>query len=142
MGSPELQQFQSEVERLAAVIGAPASLLPTYGRSEDFARPHIEFLGGQFHFVVEERGVQLQRESSPNPDDILYSVFEGITFSMAGDYEVRHRRPSEDSRRQLFDVQLQLLGKLSGDWQQRRRAHLGEILRQYPFSDEPRPSRQ
>jgi hypothetical protein len=139
MKGTELETFRSEVTRLAAIIGAPPNYLPTYGHSEDGARPHIEFAGSQFHYVVVERGVELERLFSPKAADILYHVFEGVTFSMACAYELRHRRPGEDSRRQLFDVQLELLGKLSADWQRRSRARLDEVLCQHPFVDPALP---
>jgi len=131
----DLASFADEVTRLATVINAPARLLPTYGRTEDFARPHIEFDGSLFHFVVVERGQELERISSPEPREILFHVFEMVTFSMAGQYELHHRRLNEDSRRQMFAVQLDLLGQLAPDWQQRTRARLDEVLRKHPFVD-------
>jgi hypothetical protein len=139
MTCTELERLRSEVTRLASLIGAPERYLPTYGRSEDGARPHVEFGGGQFHYVVVERGTELRRESSADANEILYHVFEGVTFSMACHYELRHRRPSEDFRRQLFDVQLQLLGQLSADWQRRTRARLDEVLRRHPFAPPAAP---
>ncbi|CAN5537132.1 hypothetical protein BH10PLA1_BH10PLA1_20790 [soil metagenome] len=122
--SKELTWFAGEVTRLAAVIGAPPGPLPTYGRTADFARPHIEFGGAQWHYVVVERGEELERNSSADAQEILCCVFEGVTFSMACDDELRHRRRGQDPRRQLFDVQLGLLGQLSPDWQRRTRARL------------------
>jgi hypothetical protein len=131
----ELGQFQREVERLAARIGAPAASLPTYGKTEDFARPHIEYAGGQYYYVVVERGEELERYSSSEPDEILCHVFDGVTFSMACTYEARHRRRGEDPRRQMFEVQSRLLGELSPKWQRRVRTRLDEVLRQNPFRD-------
>src|SRR4051812_13388363 len=78
MPTHDLRGFADEVARLAALNGAPAGYLPTYGRSEDFARPHIEFDGTQFHFVVVERGQELERVSSTDPLEILYHVFESV----------------------------------------------------------------
>lgn len=37
-----LKEIEIEISRLASIIDADERLLPTYGRSEDFARPHIE----------------------------------------------------------------------------------------------------
>lgn len=133
----ELRSFLGHVDRLAEVIDAPELLHPTYGVSEDGARPHIEFSGGQYHYVVVERGKELDRKSSADINEILFHVFEGITFSMAVDYEKRHRRRGEDSRRQLFDVQLGLLGKLNPAWKERTRERLDAVLAQHPFADKP-----
>lgn len=138
MNSPltDLEQFRCAVDALAAKIAAPAGYMPTYGRTEDGARPHIEFSAGQFHFVVVERGQELERKSSSDPDEILYNVFESVTFSMACHYELRHRRQGEDFRRQMFEKQLELLGQLSTTWRQRTRARLDEVLTRYPFNDQ------
>jgi len=47
-----LDAIKSEVDRLAAKIGASGYILPTYGRSEDLARPHIEVDSRGYHYVV------------------------------------------------------------------------------------------
>ena len=130
-----LNWFRAEVERLAKVIGASSTDLPTFGQSEDFARPHIEYSGGQWHFVVIERGEEQARTTSTDPEPILYEVFDGITFTMACNYEFRSRRKGEDSRRQLFDVQLDLLGRLSNEWRRRKREDFDSVLRDHPFRD-------
>jgi hypothetical protein len=131
----ELEQLRRDVEGLAARIGAPARSLPTYGKTEDFARPHIEYADGQYHYVVVERGLELERHSSTNPDDILCKVFDSVTFEMACAREVRHRRRGEDPRRQMFEIQLQLLGELSVEWQRRVGVRLDEVLRRNPYRD-------
>jgi hypothetical protein len=102
----DLKWFANEAVRLAELIGAPASYLLTYGRSDDSARPHIEFNGARFLYVVVERGRELERLSAVGVQEILYRVFTSVTHQMAWDYECRHRRRSEDPRRQVFDVQL------------------------------------
>lgn len=131
----ELRAFLGQVDRLAERIDAPEALLPTYGVSEDGARPHIEYADGQYHYVVVERGNELTRHSSADIDEILFRVFEGVTFSMACDHEKRHRRRGEDSRRQLFETQLALLAELNPAWRDRTQARLDAVLRQHPFVD-------
>ena len=133
--TPELEQFRLEVDRRAAIIDALPELLPTYGRTEDGARPHIEFADGQWHYVVVERGVENERRSSPEIDPILYRVFHGVTFSMASGRAGRQRRAGQDWRRQLFAIQLDLLGRLSPKWQARCSMAINETLRRHPFED-------
>jgi hypothetical protein len=81
----DLKQF---VEKLAAKIEAPASLLPTYGHSLDGAHPHVEAdhgeadhgeadnrktdHAGMWHYVTVERGRELERKTTVNLDDLLY----------------------------------------------------------------------
>src|SRR5688572_25731118 len=118
---------------LAKAIGAPAKSLPTFGSSEDFARPHIEAIGECSHYVVVERGQELDRKSFTDDAALLEQVFDGVTFEMACDFELRNRRANEDSRRQLFAKKLELLGRLNPEWANRERARLQEILRRNPF---------
>jgi len=48
-----LAEIKSEVDRRAALIGATGHhSLPTYGDTEDGARPHIEVDSRGYHFVL------------------------------------------------------------------------------------------
>ena len=60
---------------------------------------------GKFEFVVTERGSELQRISGLNTDEVMYLLFEGITFAMATSYELRNRKPIGDGRAVWFPYQ-------------------------------------
>ncbi|GAB2959834.1 immunity 63 family protein [Hymenobacter coalescens] len=130
-----LPELKYQVEALAARIRAPAWLLPTYGFSEDGARPHLEADGHGLHYVVVERGQEQERRTTTDADELLYWVFQSVTFSMACDYEVRHRVPGQDFRRLLFQEQLRLLAALSPAWATRCAARLKRTLRSAPYDD-------
>jgi hypothetical protein len=130
-----LNAVRDDVNRLALLIGAPPDLLPTFGRTEDGARPHIEFAGSQYHYVIVERGIELERVSSPGRDEILYRTFESVTSQMAWIATAGRRPAGQDPRRIVFDTQLALLGQLSAAWERRLRNQLNEVLRQHPFVD-------
>jgi hypothetical protein len=130
-----LGEIKSEIDRRAALIGASGYVLPTYGRSEDFARPHIEVDNRGYHYVVVERGSELQRVTSPDLEEILYHVFQAVTFSLACAYEAKRRISGQDARRQLFERQVELLGKLSPEWAASRSEEHRQILQAHPFLD-------
>jgi hypothetical protein len=131
-----LKQIKSEVDRMAAIIeAAECSALPTYGHSEDFARPHIEVDSGGYHFVVVERGQEQSRFATPDLDELLYLIFQTVTFSLACDYELAYRIASQDSRRLIFQWQIQLLSQLSQGWAQRKAEDHERVLREHPFDD-------
>ena len=130
-----LSEIKAEVDRLAAQIGASGYILPTYGSSDDGARPHIEVDSRGYHYVVVERGEELKRLTTSDLDELLFNVFEGITFSLACNYEVAHRIKKQDSRRILFQRQVELLSALFPYWGEREaRIHV-QILRTHPFND-------
>ena len=97
-----LPKIEAEINRLAAIVGASGYVLPTFGRTEDGARPHIEADAHGYHYVVVERGLELQRNTTRDLDELLYHVFKSVTFSLACNYECAHRIASQDCRRQLF----------------------------------------
>ena len=111
-----LIEIKSEVDRLAAQIGALDHLLPTYGYSVDGARPHIEIDSGGYHFVVVERGQEISRVTTNELDQLLYHVFEAVTFSLACQYELENRVKHQDFRRLMFRRQIELLSMLSPEW--------------------------
>lgn len=137
MAAISLTHIKKQVDELATIINAPAELLPTYGSSIDMGHPHLEAdYRGQLHFVVVERGTELERRTTANLDELLYWIFQGVTFSLACDYELAHRIADEDCRRIIFARQEELLGRLSARWQQKAREHHRRILPEYPFSDQ------
>ncbi len=134
--TPALARLKTLIDDLAGKINAPEQLLPTYGHSIDGAHPHIEADdNGLLYYVVMERGQELRRDIALDTDDLLYRVFEGVTFSMAVQYELQHRKENEDFRRQLFARQVELLGKLNDLWGACIAEKHRQILTQYPFND-------
>lgn len=130
-----LSEIETEIARLAGRIDASGYVLPTYGHSEDGARPHIEVDAGGYHYVIVERGQELKRLTTSDPDELLFQVFEGVTFSLACEYELAHRVESQDSRRTLFRRQIELLSMLHPHWGEREAQRHALILRQHPFDD-------
>lgn len=135
--NPTLDDIKAMVDSLAGKINAPKQLLPTYGYSIDGAYPHIEVdRNGQLYYVIVERGQELKRDFAVDMDDLLYRIFADVTFSMAVNFELKHRIEGEDSRRQMFAKQEELLGMLSGNWKQRQANEHQSILRSHPFDDQ------
>ncbi|HEX8144186.1 MAG TPA: Imm63 family immunity protein [Pyrinomonadaceae bacterium] len=130
-----LSEIKIEIDRLAALIDASGYVLPTYGHSEDGARPHIEVDARGYHYVVVERGQELRRLTTSDLDELLFNVFESVTFSLASKYELAHRIEHQDCRRILFRRQVELLSMLSPHWGEREAQSHAETLRQHPFDD-------
>ena len=97
-----LNEIKSEIHRLAAQIGAPDDLLPTYVYSVDGAHPHIEVDSRSYHYIVVERGQEISRVTTDDLDELLYHVFESVTFELACKCELKHRVAHQDFRRLLF----------------------------------------
>jgi hypothetical protein len=131
-----LAEIKTLVERLAEKINSPQQLLPIYGHSIDGAHPHVEVdTTGMLYYVIVERGQELKRNVAVDIDDLLYWIFADITFSMAVEFELKHRIEREDCRRQIFKQQEYLLGALSVKWQQSNIEKHQSILKSHPFDD-------
>jgi hypothetical protein len=130
-----LDSLRLVVEGFGRRISAPEDLLPTYNISRDLAYPHIEHDSRGFHYVIVERGKEQRRVTTQNADELLYLIFQDVTFNMASSYEAKHRISGEDSRRQLFSHQLGLLDQLAHPWRIKREAQINDTLTKYPFDD-------
>lgn len=111
-----LDEFEREVRNLARSIEAPESLIPTFASSCQDGTPHIEITGTEYHYVVCERGTEHSRQRTFDKREVLFWIFDSITFSMASQFELANRRENEDSRIQLFEIQEQLISKIDPEY--------------------------
>jgi hypothetical protein len=130
-----LAEIEQRVRALGHRIGASEGDLPTFGHSEDGARPHIEVDARGFHYVVIERGQEQLRVTTRDEDELLWLVFKNVTFSLASYFELRNRAPRTDPRRMMFSRQIGLLAQLSATWAAREVDNHLNILSKHPFDD-------
>ncbi len=136
MTKNSLYDIEKQVQELANKINASSKLLPTYGYSKDYGHPHIEVDNlGLLHYVVVERGQELDRKTTDKLDDLLYWIFANVTFSMSCDYELKNRIEDKDCRRIMFEKQEELLGQLNDTWRQKENEEHKSILKTHPFDD-------
>lgn len=127
--SVTLADLERWIEALAATINADQALLPTFGRSADFAQPHIELCERGFAYVIVERGQELDRFETDAPIEILERTFVDIAGIMGSHWAARHRDPGEHDRRRTFAKQLDLLAALFPPWVERLVSELGDLFR-------------
>jgi len=131
-----LIEIQAEVDKRAALVGAADhGSLPTYGQTEDFARPHVEVDSRGYHLVIVERGQEQSRFTTRDLEELLYRIFEGLTSELAFVHELKHRVEGTDSRRTAFKRQIELLMQLSPGWAARASTMQKEVLGKHPFDD-------
>jgi len=71
-----------------------------------------------------------------NLNELLYWIFDLITFRFASDFELKNRDESLDFRRILFKKQEELLGLIDYNWKIKKETEHNEVLKFYPFNDE------
>ena len=131
-----LSKLKTVVDDYASKIQASEWLLPTYGYSEDGARPHVE-LGSDssYFYVIIERGEELERHKCNTLDELLYIVFRSVTSEMAAKYEVANRIENQDFRRIMFKKRAELMIKLNPSWKDKIEKDHTDILSRNPFND-------
>lgn len=110
------EELKLEILRLSKIINVPEHLIPTFDYSKDFARPHIEIQEQEYHFVIIERGQELERRKAFEIKEILFWIFDKITFSMASDLELKNRKEGKDFRIQLFSIQENLIRQINPEF--------------------------
>ncbi len=97
--------------------------------------PHAEVVDGRYHYVVTERGRELERRIAENEDEMLYWLVSDLVFGLATKYELEHRVPDKDFRRLLFAREIELMEKVNPEWAERTRQKIRNILAKHPYND-------
>ena len=126
---PSIREIVRSAAARAGIAGAEIATIPAGDGT-----PYIE-VDAAYRFVVEERGIELERRSTCDLDELLYWILDTISFSAACDWELRYRREGEDARRQLFARQQALLAAMAPDWARRKAAEHARILLDHPYDD-------
>jgi Immunity protein 63 len=130
-----LNELKLIVVDLGRLIKARKSDLPTIGKSADFAHPSVDVDADGYHYVVVERGVEIRRESTNDLDQLLFWIFEDVSFSMAIRKIGAANAGNRDQRRAYFVRQVELLNKLKPEWGEAILQKQTDILEKFPFDD-------
>ena len=135
----ELRSLQSEYNALCQRVEPSGGEYTFLTEREDVGVPHVEFSDGQYHYIVTERGIDLDRCSTADPDEILYWMLYDITFSMGRAHEFKNRIEGPDSRRSMFDHWLTQMKKADQAMADRLEYDIAKILAENPFIDHDPP---
>ncbi len=134
-----MQERQASIERLiekykyyCALLGQEAVVHTT---PQHNGSPHVEVVDGKHHYVVTERGRELERRSTESEDEVLYWLVSVLVFELATKYELEHRVPGRDPRRLLFAKEIELMERANPEWAERTRQKIRDILKKYPYKD-------
>ena len=131
--------LKSKIYKLGSKLGLSndSDLYPLFSNDEHVFSDGVSVYSDEsgYHYIETERGKPVKKIDCNSIEDILYYIFEDITFSLALNYELEHRRANEDSRRLLFDKQLKLLNRISADYANKYQCEIDEILKKHPYKD-------
>jgi hypothetical protein len=127
--------IKSRYYQIARRLGAPKRFVMFATQPRPDGGAYVERDGDGYAYVAWERGHEFERRVTPDPDEVLYWLVSDLTFDMASEYELSHRREDQDSRRLLFDKHLELLAVANPGWSERERLHYDRVLEEHPFTD-------
>lgn len=96
---------------------------------------HVKIDDDGYHYIVTERGKELNHQTTLDPDELLYWLLSDVVFYMASKYELDNRMPNQDSRRLMFKKEVDLFKKLDQGWAQKKEKEIASILKGYPYVD-------
>ena len=131
---PELQKQLDEIREIIVNGPRPNGLFLIPESPTHSGAPHAEIIKGEYHYVVTERGSEFERKIAENSDELLYWFVSDSVFSIACQWELEHRKESEDSRRQLFSKQIELLNHVNPKWAARKEKYHEQVLKENPFT--------
>lgn len=131
----ELQKLQVAYNELCQRIKPRTGQYTILTEREDVGVPHVEFTNSEYHYVVTERGLELERRSTPKRLEILYWLLYDLTFWMGVAYEFKSRIDGPDVRRKIFAHQVELMKRADGQFADRLESQIAETLSQHPFVD-------
>ena len=88
-----------------------------------------------YHFCYIERGNVSMHYITKDLFEITYKVISSSIFSMAFEYEKKHRVEKVDSRRLGFQKEIQYFTELGEDYRKQAEFDINEILKKHPYDD-------
>lgn len=131
----ELQSLQFEYNELCQRIKPSNGKYTILTEREDVGVAHIEFSDGQYHYIVTERGLDLETRSTGDRSDILYWMVYDLTFWMGVAYEFENRVDGPDVRRKIFAHQIEMMKRADHHFARRLEIEIAETLIRNPFVD-------
>lgn len=131
---PVLDRYAALLERL----GTSVDEHPVPFSRQDDGSGHLEVdADGQVRVIITERGRTVGMKTFHDEDALLYHLVRGVTWMLAVEHEKQNRVEGQDVRRVIFAHDLDLMQRLSPEWAARRKAEIEDMLRRYPYHDDP-----
>lgn len=132
----ELQKLRAEYNRLGQRITPFDGVYSFQTERSDDGSPHVEFCDGQYHYIVTERGLELERRSTDDVREILFWMLKDVTFWQGVSFEFADRIEDQDCRRMIFPHQIELMRRADEQFGERLEREIAETLRQNPYTDQ------
>lgn len=131
-----LKELSTAYDRLCQRVKPCENAYTFLTERRDDGSPHVEFTKGEYHYVVTERGLELERKSTADFREILYWLLYDMTFWMGVAHEFKNRVESKDCRRMIFAHQFELMKKTDSAFAGRLELDIADTLSRNPYKDQ------
>jgi len=133
--TPELLILAQEYDRLCQRVKPCEHSYSFLTERQDNGSPHVEYVNGEYHYIVTERGLELERKSTVDIREILYWMLYDLTFWMGVAYEFKNRVETKDCRHMIFAHSMELMRRADDAMAERLENQIAETLARNPFID-------
>lgn len=133
-----IDEVKNEVDRLCEIIDNSKSRFGfvTFDEPSPYAIPFITVDQKGYHFIVYDAGRKIRDDITRDFKELLYWIFDGITFAIAQDFALFTPYKIEwEQRRNRFHKQLELLHLIDNRFEDRTKRRILEVLKRSPFTD-------
>lgn len=128
-------EIQEKIYEYGSIINAPKDILKIYPSPQPNGVPYIQINNNEYLYIVEERGMELERRRTANIDVLLYWIMSDVIFFLATQYELENRIENFDNRRLIFKKEVELFIVLKKDWANITEVRINKILEESPYND-------
>lgn len=128
-------EIQQKIYEYGSIINAPKDILKIYPSPQPNGVPYIQINNNEYLYIVEERGMELERRRTANIDVLLYWIMSDVIFFLATQYELENRIENFDNRRLIFKKEVELFKVLKKDWANITEVRINKILEESPYND-------
>lgn len=130
-----IEKIQLEFNEYRRRIDPAFSELSIQTKAEHNGTSHLELIDNTFHYITTERGLELNRKTTQDKEELLYWLVDEMAWSMANRYELKNRIKGQSFRRLLFAKNIEYLNKVNPAWAERKQKEFDAILTIHPYDD-------
>lgn len=127
----KIEELRLEILKIGEQLGGgvrPNHYFIIPDRPDGMATPYLEIHGKEYHFIVSERGIEIDRKVTLSDDEIIYWFVECGVESLASEYAALSRKPESEFRSVYFRKQYCLMLAIKTEWATRTRKKFTKIL--------------
>ncbi|WP_205955922.1 Imm63 family immunity protein [Pantoea stewartii] len=126
-----IEELRASLLKIGEQLGG--GIRPNYyftipDQSDGVGTPYLEIGGEVYHFVASERGIELNRKSTLDYEDVLYWFTDDGVRALASEYAASNKNSNEEFRILYFRKQFYLMLSVKPGWATRKKNEIKQIL--------------